>query len=69
MKKAKSVQTNRKTSPNCSPSNLRTPQFMEVARELECPEDETAFDRALAQIASAGPLPKHVPKKRTPKKR
>jgi hypothetical protein len=35
-----------------------------VARELECPEDEEAFDRALMQIALAGPVPKHQPKKR-----
>ena len=43
------------------------PQFLEVARELECPEDKEAFDRALRQIASAGPVPKHQPKKREPK--
>jgi hypothetical protein len=43
------------------------PQFLEVARELECPEDDEAFDRALMQIASAGPVPKHQPKKRQPK--
>ena len=45
----------------------RVPQFLEVARELECPEDETAFNKMLKQIAQAGPVPKHQPEKRQPK--
>jgi hypothetical protein len=56
-----------KNLPHRSPRQRRPkplPQFLEVARELECPEDEEAFDRALMQIALAGPVPKHQPKKR-----
>jgi len=45
----------------------RTPQFEQVARELGCPEDETAFEATLKQIVDAGPVPKHQPKKRQAK--
>ncbi len=41
------------------------PQFEAVATELGCPEDEETFDLKLRQIAEAGPLPKHQPKKRS----
>jgi hypothetical protein len=37
-------------------------RFKALARELGCDEGEEAFDRALAQVASAPPV-KHVPKK------
>jgi hypothetical protein len=40
------------------------PQFLVEATELEWREDEEALDRALRQIASVGPVPKHQPKKR-----
>lgn len=41
-------------------------KFVEAARELECPEDERAFDAALKKIASAPP-PKTVEKRKTKK--
>ena len=36
----------------------------ELARELECDEDEAAFDEALKRLADVKALPKHEPKKR-----
>lgn len=39
-------------------------RFKELARELECNEDEAAFDAALQKLAETKPLPKHEPKKR-----
>jgi hypothetical protein len=42
-------------------------RFKALARELECDEDEEAFDAALKKVAESGPAPKHEPKKRQPK--
>lgn len=42
-------------------------RFKALARELECDEDEAAFDVALKKVAESGPVPKHEPKKRQPK--
>ena len=42
-------------------------RFKELARELGCDEDEAVFDAALKNLADVNPLPKHEPKKRTPK--
>ena len=42
-------------------------RFKAVARELECDEDEAAFEAALRKIATAGPPRKYEPKKRRPK--
>lgn len=50
--------------PNAKPQIER---FREMARELECDEDEAAFDVVLHKIATAGPPKKYEPKKRTPK--
>jgi hypothetical protein len=44
-------------------------RFKALARELECDEDEAAFDAALKKLAETKPLPKHEPKKRTVKPR
>jgi hypothetical protein len=43
-------------------------RFKELARELGCDEDETAFETALKKLADAKPLPKHEPKKRAAKR-
>jgi hypothetical protein len=42
-------------------------RFKALARELECDEDETAFEAALGKLATSGPAPKHEPKKRIKK--
>jgi hypothetical protein len=42
-------------------------RFKALARELECDEDEAAFEAALGKLATSGPVPKHEPKKRAPK--
>jgi hypothetical protein len=42
-------------------------RFKELARELGCDEDEAAFDAALKKLVESPALPKHEPKKRTPK--
>jgi hypothetical protein len=42
-------------------------RFKALARELECDEDEAAFEAALMKLAESGPVPKHMPKKRAPK--
>lgn len=42
-------------------------RFKALARELGCDEDEAAFEGALKKLAQSKPLPKHEPKKRTPK--
>jgi hypothetical protein len=47
--------------------NDQIDRFKELARELGCDEDEAAFEAALKKVAESAPLPKHVPKKRTPK--
>ena len=59
---------------NAKPAKSKTtqktrqkPEFEQVAKELGCPEDEATFDRVLKQIAAAGPVAKHQPKKRTKK--
>ncbi len=39
-------------------------RFKELARQLECDEDEAAFDEALKRLADVKALPKHEPKKR-----
>ena len=45
-------------------------RFVEMARELDCDEDEAAFDAAVKKLADAKPLPKHEPKKqKNPRKR
>ena len=41
-------------------------RFREMARELECDEDEGRFEAILVRIAHAPRLPKHEPKKRKP---
>jgi len=41
-------------------------RFKEVARELECDEDEGRFEEALRAIVRAKPV-QHEPKKQTPK--
>ncbi|MGE0418470.1 MAG: hypothetical protein AB7O80_16840 [Acetobacteraceae bacterium] len=43
--------------------------FKELARDLECDEDEAAFDAALKRITDAKALPQHESKKQTTKKR
>jgi hypothetical protein len=42
-------------------------RFKALARELGCDEDEAMFDAALGKLAASGPVPKHEPKKRTPR--
>lgn len=39
-------------------------RFIKTARELECDEDEAAFDEKLRLIAEAKPAPKHKRPKR-----
>jgi hypothetical protein len=41
--------------------------FNALAREVDCDEDEGAFETALKKLAESAPLPKHEPKKRKPK--
>ena len=50
--------------PNAKPQIER---FREMARELECDEDEAAFDAVLRKIVTAAPPKKYEPKRRTPK--
>jgi hypothetical protein len=50
--------------PNAKPQIER---FREMARELECDEDEAAFDAALRKIATAPTPQKYEPKKPPPK--
>jgi hypothetical protein len=57
----------RKTSDDASESLDQIQRFKALARELECDEDEAAFDEALKQIADVQALPKHEPKKRAAK--
>jgi hypothetical protein len=45
---------------NGNPDQLQ--RFKELARELECNEDEAAFDSALKRIAATSSEPKIVPK-------
>lgn len=42
-------------------------RFKQLARELECNEDEAAFEEALKKVATAPAQPKYEPKKRKPK--
>lgn len=49
------------------PPDDQIERFKALARELECDENEDAFDAALKKLADAGPAPKHEPKKRTPR--
>jgi hypothetical protein len=39
-------------------------RFRELARELECDENEAAFDALLRKLFTAGPPKKYEPKKR-----
>jgi hypothetical protein len=39
-------------------------RFRELARELECDENEAAFDALLRKLLTAGPPKKYEPKKR-----
>lgn len=45
-------------SQNSSPA----PTFEELARQLECDDDEARFDANLKKLAKAPPKPKHAPK-------
>jgi hypothetical protein len=54
-----------KNSSDTDPTQID--RFKELARELECDEDEAAFEAALKKLAESGPAPKHEPKKRGPK--
>jgi hypothetical protein len=40
------------------PEKPQLQRFIETARELECDEDEAAFDEKLKRIATAKPKPK-----------
>ena len=42
-------------------------RFKALARELECDEDEEAFEAALKKLAKSGQAPKHEPKSRAAK--
>lgn len=53
----------RKSPPLDDPDQIE--RFKALARELECDENEEAFDVALRKLAEAGPPPKHEPKKRS----
>jgi hypothetical protein len=57
--------TRKPPEPNDDPAKIE--RFKALARELECDENEAAFDAALKKLATSGPVPKHEPKKRTPK--
>ena len=48
--------------------DVQIERFKELARELGCDEDEAKFEAALKKLAESAPLPKHEPKKRTPKR-
>jgi hypothetical protein len=54
--------------PPRKPPDLNEPdqieRFKALARELECDEDEAAFESALKKVAESGPAPKHKPKRR-----
>ena len=50
--------------PNAKPQIER---FREMARELECDEDEAAFDAVLRKIVTADAPKKYEPRKRAPK--
>jgi hypothetical protein len=54
--------------PESVDSQLQIDRFKELARELGCDEDEAAFAAAVKKLSESKPLPKHEPKKRTPKK-
>ena len=43
-------------------------RFKALARELECDEDEAAFEAALKKVAETKPLSRHEPKKREARK-
>jgi hypothetical protein len=40
-------------------------KFRDLARELECDEDEDAFDQRLRKLAKADPKPKTPPEKQS----
>jgi hypothetical protein len=42
-------------------------RFKALARELDCDEDEAAFEEALKKVSESPHQPKHEPKKRKPK--
>ena len=42
-------------------------RFRDMARELECDEDEAKFEAVLTRILQAPHPPKYEPKKRAPK--
>jgi hypothetical protein len=49
---------NRPTNPNSAHGTAKLPQldkFRDLARELECDEDEAAFDERLKKMAKAEP--------------
>lgn len=50
------------------PAKLQADKFRDLARELECDEDESAFDRKLERVAKPPPSDQQKPKKGKPAK-
>jgi hypothetical protein len=53
--------------PTKKKDDIQIDRFKKLARELGCDENEAAFEAALRKLAESPALPKHQPKKRTPK--
>ena len=47
--------------PSSNSSNEQSKRFADLARELECDEDEAAFDAKLREVAKHKPLPETDP--------
>lgn len=47
-----------------APKPSQLDKFKDLARELECDDDEAAFDERLKKLAKAQPLPDPKPKGR-----